>query len=299
MGWKSVLFGFAALVALGLGSWAQSASAPPADSRQITPYQLPQPAPVALRTSEPATQPRYATQIPPEREEVVQSSAPPVAAPTARVAAAPIDQAPAAGSQPRYSTMEEPKPIEQVTVAGLRQSEDSLYRLGPGDKLRLTVFNEGDLSGEFAIDGQGFVRLPLIGQIQAAGLTTFGLESRIGDGFVNGGYLLHPRVSVEIINYRPFYIIGEVAKPGEYPYVNAMSAPNAIALAGGYTDRAVESDIWVRHQGESKESELPADETTRIRPGDVVRVGRTTYWTIMTILAPIISPFATVAYLLK
>jgi len=135
--------------------------------------------------------------------------------------------------------------------------------------------------------------------VAAAGLSTFGLEGRIAEQFVRGGFLVSPRVSVEITTYRPFYIIGEVAKPGEYPYVNAMSAPNAIALAGGYTDRAVESAIWVRHKGEGTEYEFPADETTRIQPGDMIRVRRTTYWTIMSILSPIISPFSSIAYLLK
>jgi protein involved in polysaccharide export with SLBB domain len=289
MGWKSVLFGFAAVVALGFGSWGQSVSAPP----------------VALRQSEPATQPRYATMIPPTREEdATAQPAPPIAAPTTRVVVSQmdpqrVDTANAATPQLRYSTMEQPRPIEQVTVTGLRPSDDTLYRLGTGDKLRVTVFNEADLTGEFQIDSQGYVRLPLIGPVIAAGLSTLGLESRIAETFVGGGYLVNPRVAVEIMSYRPFYITGEVSKPGEYAYVNAMSVPNAIALAGGYTERAVESDIWVRHQGESKEYELPADETTRIRPGDVIRVSRSTYWSIMTILAPIISPFATVAYLLK
>jgi polysaccharide export outer membrane protein len=116
---------------------------------------------------------------------------------------------------------------------------------------------------------------------------------------IQGGFLLTPRVNVEVTTHRPFYIIGEVAKPGEYPYVNAMSVPNAIALAGGYTDRAAESAVYIRHQGETKGREVPADESTRIRPGDVVRVERTTYWSIMTLLSPLISPFATAAYLLK
>jgi polysaccharide export outer membrane protein len=301
MGWKSVLFGFAALVAFCLGSFAQSTSAP-LQTRQ--PYQ----APVRIQGSPVVTpgQPRYATMIPPAPEEDVSvSAAPPSAAPTAPVAASPLDRTaqtpsvPQASAAPRYSTMEQPRSIEQVTVTGLRQAQDGLYRLGPGDKLRVTVFNETDLSGEFAVDGQGFVRLPLVGQLPAAGLTTYALESRIADAFVSGGYLVTPRVSVEITGYRPFYIIGEVSKPGEYAYVNAMTAQYAIALAGGYTDRAVESTLWVRHQGESKETEYPADETTRIYPGDVVRVSRSTYWTIMSILSPIISPFSSIAYLLK
>lgn len=197
----------------------------------------------------------------------------------------------------RYGVQE--ADVERITVSALRGSQDGLYRLGPGDKMRVTVFNEPDLSGEFTIDGQGFVRLPLMGQVQAAGLTSFGLESRIADQLTNGGFLVNPRVSVDVITYRPFYILGEVAKPGEYAYINAMSVPNAIALAGGYTDRAITSEIYIRHQGETKEHELAADESTPILPGDVVRVRRTTYWTVMTWLSPIISPFATVAYLLK
>ena len=290
MGWKSVLFGFAAVVAFGIASWGQSVTAPP----------------VTLRPSEPTAQPRYATMVPPTLEEdAAPVPAPPVAAPTTRVTTAPLDirtaqdTTPAPVMQPRYSTMEPPQRIEQVTVTGLRPSDDTLYRLGTGDKLRVTVFNEAELTGEFQIDSQGYVRLPLIGPVIAAGYSTLALESRIAETFISGGYLVNPRVAVEIMAYRPFYIIGEVSKPGEYAYVNAMSAPNAIALAGGYTDRAVESDIWVRHQGEAKEHELPADETTRIRPGDVIRVSRSTYWSIMTILAPIIAPFSSIAYLLK
>ena len=298
MGPKSFLFGFAALVAYAFGAWAEEPA--PADAREITAVQLPYREPAAetpLRPSE--GQPRYATMVAPPREEMPSG---PIAAPTAKVTVAPEVPAQAqpiqpAPSQPRYAAAR--TDIEHVTVVGLRPSEDTLYHLGPGDKLHVTVFNETDLSGDFAIDGQGYVRLPLVGPVQAAGLTSFNLEARIADAFVGGGYLLKPRVAVEIVGYRPFYIIGEVAKPGEYPYVNAMSAPNAIALAGGYSDRAVQSTIWVRHQGESKEHEFPADESTRIRPGDVVRVERTTYWAVMPLLAPLISPFATTAYILK
>jgi polysaccharide export outer membrane protein len=292
MGWKSILLGLVLACACGASA---------ADTREVSEVSLAsvhaqsaqtaQPAPAPLRPSEGA--PRYAVMNPPSDD----GAQAPAAAPTAPVAVAP---APPVGQpeQPRYAAARAPA-NEQVTIAGLRPSEDTLYHLGTGDKLRLTVFNEPDLSGDFAIDGQGFVRLPLVGQVAAAGLTTFGLEERIGAAFVGGGFLLNPRVSIEIVSYRPFYIIGEVAKPGEYAYVNAMTAPNAVALAGGFTDRAVTSTIWVRHQGETKEREVRADETTRIRPGDVVRVERTAYWSIMTLLAPLISPFATTAYILK
>jgi len=316
MGWRSYVFSLAALSALAMGAWAQTAASSSSqvsgqqattqsdtkDSREISAVQLPaRTAQAVPRGSEGTNQPRYSVQnAPTDLDEA------PAAAPTAKVSVAPADQPQrlaqpgaqpaqqAAPDTPRYA-----RPDEHITVSALRGSEDGLYRLGTGDKLHVTVFNEGDLSGDFTIDGQGFVRLPLVGQVQAAGLTSFGLESRIADALIQGGFLVSPKVAVEIMSYRPFYILGEVSKPGEYAYVNAMSAPNAIALAGGYTDRAVQSTIYVRHQGETKERELPADESTRIYPGDVVRVRRSTYWAIMTFLSPIISPFATVAYLLK
>lgn len=320
MGWRPVIVGFAAIMAVWMGAWAQDASA--RDPRQVTDVQLPQRvAPAVPRGSEGVQQPRYATMVPPTQDSAPAVAQPryatqnapvqqepgieraPVAAPAGKVQVGPDATAPSTNqfpAQPRYSTQQPPPDRnELVTVLGLRQSEDSMYRLGPGDKLHITVFNETDLTGDFAVDGQGFVRLPLVGQVQAAGLTTFGLETRISDYFVNGGYLVNPRIAVEITTYRPFYIIGEIAKPGEYAYVNAMTAPNAIALAGGYTDRAVESTILIRRQGSPKEREFRVDETTRILPGDVIRVQRSTYWSIMTFLAPIISPFTSLAYVLK
>jgi polysaccharide export outer membrane protein len=250
--------------------------------------------------------PRYGTMIPPTDDDALLNGAQPVAAPTTPVSTAPeqpVADAPAPNnsvtSQPRYAAMAPPPQNETVTVVGLRPSEDTSYRIDTGDTVHVTVFGETDLSGSFEIDSQGYVRLPLIGPVPAAGLSTYGLETRITASLVQGGYLLSPRVNVEVTTNRPFYIIGEVAKPGQYPYVNAMSVPNAIALAGGYTAQAAESAVTIRHQGETKGQNMPADASTRIRPGDVVRVERSTYWSILTLLAPLISPMATVAYLLK
>src|SRR5580698_755511 len=148
------------------------------------------------------------------------------------------------------------------------------YMLGPGDKLRLTVFGETDLSGEFVIDGSGFARLPLIGQIRAVGSA------------LSQVYLKSPRVSVEVTTYRPFYIIGAVNRPGQYPYIDHMNALNAIALAGGFTPTAVESVIFVRREGSNQEVEVPADRTTQIRPGDVVKVHNTFFSEALGVLAP-------------
>jgi polysaccharide export outer membrane protein len=159
------------------------------------------------------------------------------------------------------------------------------YMLGPGDKLHLTVYGETDLSGEFAIDGSGLVRLPLIGQIRAAGFTATQLEAVIGSALAQG-YLKSPRVSVEVASYRPFYIIGAVNRPGQYPYVDHMTALNAVALAGGFTNGAVESVVFVRREGSNQEEEVPADRTTLIYPGDVVKVHTTIFNDAMNLFSP-------------
>ncbi|MDE2181432.1 MAG: polysaccharide export protein [Alphaproteobacteria bacterium] len=149
---------------------------------------------------------------------------------------------------------------------------DASYVLGVGDKLHVTIFGEPDLTGDFDVGDGGYLRLPLIKQIKAAGLTIGQLETQIS-AQLSKGYLKDPRVSIEVTNYRPFYIIGEVNKPGEYAYVNGMNVLTAVALAGGYTYRADDSDVYIRRKGGTKEQSAPADQTTKIEPGDIIRVG--------------------------
>ena len=145
------------------------------------------------------------------------------------------------------------------------------YKLGTGDKLRVIVFGEADLGGEYVVDSGGFVRLPLIGQIHAAGDTVRQFENEVISK-LKDGYLKDPRVSAEVLNYRPFYIIGEISKPGEYPYVNGMSVLNAVALAGGYTPRADQRRVYIRRDATGREETLTADQTTKVNPGDIIRV---------------------------
>lgn len=145
------------------------------------------------------------------------------------------------------------------------------YTLGSGDKVRIIVFGEEDLGGEFVVDDAGFLRLPLIGQLAAGGRTVRQLEDDIA-AKLSAQYLKNPRVSVEVLNYRPFYIIGEVNKPGEYPFVANMSVLNAVAVAGGYTYRANESSVYIRRKGSKEEMKYPADDTTKLLPGDIVNV---------------------------
>ncbi|MBU6472732.1 MAG: polysaccharide export protein [Alphaproteobacteria bacterium] len=148
---------------------------------------------------------------------------------------------------------------------------DPAYRLGTGDTVHVTVFGESDLSGDYPIDGTGVMRLPLIGQIRAAGLTIPALENSIQAKLAEG-YLRDPKVSAQVTNYRPFYIIGEVNKPGEYPYVNGMNVLTAVALAGGFTYRADDSDVDIRHKGSDKEVSVPVDPSSKVDPGDIITV---------------------------
>lgn len=149
--------------------------------------------------------------------------------------------------------------------------EPAQYRLGPGDKLQVTVFGQPDLSGEFQVDGSGAISLPLIGEVKAGSRTLRELEAGITDA-LKPDYLKNPRVSVQVLNYRPFYIIGEVNKPGSYPYVNGMKVINAVALAGGYTYRARENQLFVTRGNDPEREKRPADHQTVILPGDVIEV---------------------------
>jgi protein involved in polysaccharide export with SLBB domain len=145
------------------------------------------------------------------------------------------------------------------------------YKLGPGDQVRVTVFRHEDLSGEFEIDGEGFFALPLVGEIMTAGLTARQLENEVEIRLKSGGYLVNPQVSIEVMNYRPFYIIGEVNNPGSYQYVNGMTVINAVALAGGFSYRAAQNDIVISRGG-SNGPQIEALPDTAVLPGDIIEV---------------------------
>ena len=146
------------------------------------------------------------------------------------------------------------------------------YALGPGDRVRLTVFRHEDLSGEFDVDGEGFLAMPLVGEIRGAGMNARQLESQIEGRLKEGGYLVNPQVSVEVLNYRPFYIIGEVNNPGSYQYVNGMTVINAVALAGGFSYRADQDDIIVTRGGSEGKKLNDVRLDTPVLPGDIIEV---------------------------
>lgn len=150
------------------------------------------------------------------------------------------------------------------------ETSTAAYRLGPGDKLRITVYNEDELSGEHEIDGSGNLSLKLIGPVPAAGRTIPNLAALI-EAKLRDGYLLNPRVAIDVLNYRPFYVLGEVNSPGSYPYVAGMTVLKAIALAGGYTYRARESRVEII-RASNPDKQITVDTTTVILPGDIIRV---------------------------
>ena len=145
------------------------------------------------------------------------------------------------------------------------------YRLGPGDEVRVIVFGQPDLSGVFRLDGAGLISMPLINNVDARGLSASELEKRIV-AKLTPNYLKNANASVDILSYRPFYIVGEVSKPGSYAYVNGMTALNAVALAGGFTYRADEDDFEIKRTVDGKVSEMDAGPETEVQPGDVITV---------------------------
>jgi polysaccharide export outer membrane protein len=159
-------------------------------------------------------------------------------------------------------------PTGVVSAAAEADSSIASYRLGPGDRLRLTVFRQPDLSGQFALDGEGRLALPLVGEIPANGMTVRRLEAAIAQRFVEENLLIEPRVAIEVLTYRPFYVLGEVRNPGEYQYQDGMSVMNAVAYAGGFTYRAKTTGMSVVRDGCSYD----ARPETVLQPGEILLV---------------------------
>jgi polysaccharide export outer membrane protein len=145
------------------------------------------------------------------------------------------------------------------------------YRLDAGDQLKITVFGEPDLSGNFVVDGQGVISMSLIGEVTAKDLTLRELQREIEARF-RDGYLRAPQVSAEVMNYRPYYILGEISKPGEYPYISGLTVMNAIASAGDFTYRADRRRIFIKSVDSPDEKLIELTPTTVVKPGDTIRI---------------------------
>lgn len=185
--------------------------------------------------------------------------------------------APVAAADPARAAWQDQQKAAEVAAAEALKTPSQPSKgiqpgqVGPGDKLKLTVFGEEDLSGQFEIDTTGSLALPLVGEVKATGLTPRELEKKLTD-VLSKGYLVNPRVNIEVMNFRPFFILGEVSKPGSYPYVNDMTVINAIALGGGYTPRAKTGQVKLRRADDPSHTETWVNEETKIYPGDVIQV---------------------------
>ena len=166
----------------------------------------------------------------------------------------------------------DPAPAQNAALQQLVENQaTAAYRLGSGDQVRVIVFGEEDLSGEFVVDGAGMVSLPLVGEVPAGGKTLQEFRSQI-EALLSDGYLTDPRVSAEVLNYRPFYILGEVEESGEYPYTDGLTVMNAVARAGGFTYRANTRVVYIKRADTNQEVELPLTAMVRVMPGDTIRI---------------------------
>jgi polysaccharide export outer membrane protein len=148
----------------------------------------------------------------------------------------------------------------------------STYRLGSGDVISIYVVGEDDLKREkLRLNDAGTIQYPVLGEVRVLGLTIGGLEQRITSG-LKGRYLIDPKVVVNIEEYRPFFINGEVGKPGGYPYVPGLTLLKAVAIAGGFKDRASKSKMWVIREGDKAQTRERIDLNSAIHPGDIITV---------------------------
>ena len=144
----------------------------------------------------------------------------------------------------------------------------SPYRLGAGDELEIKVLGADELTGAYSVQDDGTIKMLLIGEVPASNLTPGQLENAIDQKLVAGQYLKQPQVSIVILQYRPYYIMGEVPGQGPYPYVSGMKVLTAAAVAGGYTTKADQNYVIITRNGK----DYRADPTTPIQPGDIIHV---------------------------
>ncbi|WP_431014664.1 polysaccharide biosynthesis/export family protein [Bradyrhizobium pachyrhizi] len=171
-------------------------------------------------------------------------------------------------SNPGLDSMAYAAPAAYADPAPTREG----YNLGPGDKLRVVVYGQEGLTNAYAIDAAGAITMPLIGSVPARGRTPARLAAEITARLRNG-YIREPSVSVEIEAYRPFFILGEVQAPGQYPYVPNMTVESAVAIAGGFSPRARRDEVTLTHTDASGAGRFVAPLGTPIGPGDTVFVG--------------------------
>jgi polysaccharide export outer membrane protein len=202
----------------------------------------------------------------------------------ARPSQVPSSQVPSSQAQPAYRPYAQPPAVMQYhpstpssaksakAAYGYAYAPDTLpYTLDSGDKLRVVVFGQEGISGSYLVDAGGNVTLPLIGSVPARGTTTKALSHVIAER-LKQGYVRQPHVTVSIEQYRPFFILGEVTTPGQYPYVANMTVENAVAIAGGFSPRAYKGKVKVTRNIDGRQVQREVPFSYRLKPGDTVMV---------------------------
>ena len=154
---------------------------------------------------------------------------------------------------------------------GAQAQSSTDYRLGSGDTIKVTVFGQQDLSIETMLNDSGKIDYPFLGQLQASGQTLAEFQQQIYKG-LKGDYLINPNVSVSIIEYRPFFIDGEVKSPGGYPFQPGLTISKAVALAGGFTERASLAKIYIIRSNDPEQKTVNVSANTPLQPGDIITV---------------------------
>ena len=178
----------------------------------------------------------------------------------------------ASASPGPYAYAPAPVPAAYAAAAPMPVRYDAAYQLDAGDKLRVMVYGQEGLTNTYAIDAGGSITMPLIGHVPARGRTPTALAAEISAKLRNG-YIREPSVAVEIEAYRPFFILGEVAAPGQYPYVPNMTVESAVAIAGGFSPRARRDVVTLTHTDASGAARFVVPLGTPLGPGDTVQVG--------------------------
>lgn len=163
-------------------------------------------------------------------------------------------------------------PVEVGTGPSSLSGSGVANRLQPGEKVKITVYGEELLTGDYDINPAGYVTMPLIGAVRAAGRSQAELGKDIANRYVRGGFLQDPHVTVAVVQFKPFYVLGEALTPGEYPFRSGLNVHTAVAMAGGFTYRASRTYVLIRHSGDEVWKEYSLGEPVPIAPGDLIRV---------------------------
>ncbi|MEF2484354.1 exopolysaccharide export protein VpsN [Vibrio mimicus] len=158
-----------------------------------------------------------------------------------------------------------------LLLPSLAFANDDFYRLGVGDQIRIQVYDEPELSFETRVSDNGVIDYPFLGRIRLKGKTLEEVKISIHDGLLDG-YLINPNVSVSILEYRPFFVNGQVMKPGSYPYHPGLTVNKAVTIAGGFTERASKTNLFISSSDAPEAKPVKATLLSKLQPGDILTV---------------------------